>query len=190
MQSNESSGFIELNENSCNFRDQVESACNANMSLCWHCLMCSGGCPLAQDMDILPNRILRMIQFGLKEQVLKSSTIWLCVGCNTCSVECPNGVDIPLIMASLRRIAIDENVRIAEPGILAFHRAVLNSIYHNGRTHKLEIIMRYKMAVMDFFSDIDLGLKMFSKRKIELLPSRVKDKKTIKELIKMSGGLS
>ena len=161
----------------------VEQMSHANLSRCWHCLTCSGGCPFSQDMDVLPNAVLRMVQYGLKEQVLTTSTIWLCVGCNTCAVECPNAVDIAAVMDALRRVAMDEGVKIAEPGILAFHNAVVDSIGRHGRTHKLEIMMQYKLAGrQNLFSDMDLGLKMLSRRKLDLLPSRIKDRGAVRAL--------
>jgi len=172
------------------FIHQVEKMNQTNLNQCWQCLACSGGCPFSEDMDHMPNAIIRMIQLGLKERALTSSTIWLCVGCNTCSMECPNAVDIAAVMDALRQIALIEKVKIAEPGILSFHNAVLNSIARYGRTHKLEIMMRYKLSEKDLFSDIDLGLKMLSKRKLDLLPSRIKDKKAIQSLFKAAGELS
>jgi heterodisulfide reductase subunit C len=181
---------IILDETAQDFVDRVEKLSHSNLSRCWHCLCCSGGCPFSEDMDVLPNAVIRMIQFGMKEQVLNSSTIWLCVGCNTCSMECPNAVDMAAIMDALRQIAILENNKIAEPGVLSFHNAVVDSIHRYGRTHKLEIMMRYKLSEKDLFSDIDLGLKMLSKRKLDLLPSKVKDKKSIQALFEMAGDVS
>lgn len=162
---------ITITETADDFIEEIESISHANLRRCSHCLCCSGGCPFSRDMDVLPNAVIRMIQFGMKEQVLNCSTIWLCVGCNTCSMECPNAVDMAGIMDALRQIAIRENHKISEPGILTFHQKVIDSISKYGRTHKLEIMMRYKVSEKDFFSDIDLGLKMLSKRKLDLMPS-------------------
>jgi heterodisulfide reductase subunit C len=173
---------IEVEKTDQEFIGKIEGMSRSNLSRCWHCMACSGGCPFSQDMDIMPNAVLRMVQFGLKEAVLKTSTIWLCVGCNTCSMECPNAVDVAAVMDALRQVAIKEGADIAEPGILAFHNAVVNSIGRYGRTHKLEIMMRYKLSEKELFSDIDLGMKMLSKRKLDLLPSKVKDKKAIRSL--------
>src|SRR3989339_1845299 len=181
---------IVMNEKSGDFAREVEALSHANLSRCWHCLACSGGCPFAEDMEYLPNAVILMIQFGLKEKVLKSNTIWLCVGCTTCSMECPNSVDMAAIMDALRQMALREHSEIAEPGILSFHQAVINSIRRHGRTHKLEIMMKYKFSEKDLFSDMNLGLKMLAKRKLDLLPSKVKDKKSIKSLFKFSGGVS
>ncbi|MCF8093231.1 MAG: 4Fe-4S dicluster domain-containing protein [Desulfotignum sp.] len=181
---------IELDHTAQAFIDQVEKISRSNLSRCWQCLACSGGCPFSEDMDVLPNKIIRMIQFGLKQKALSCSTIWLCVGCNTCSMECPNGVDMAAIMDGLRQIAIQEKARIAEPGILSFHNEVIDSIARYGRTHKLEIMMRYKLSSKDLFSDIDLGLKMLSKRKLDLLPSKVKDKESIRAIFKNTDWLN
>jgi heterodisulfide reductase subunit C len=172
------------------FAGMVEEMSRSNLSRCWHCLCCSGGCPFAQDMDILPNRVIRMVQLGMKQQVLASSAIWLCVGCNTCSMECPNAVDMAAVMDVLRRMAVQENVKIPEPGVLSFHQKVIDSISRYGRTHKLEIMMRYKLSEKDFFSDMDLGLKMLSKRKLDLMPSKVKDRQQVQDLFKLAKDLS
>ncbi len=94
----------------------------------WHYLTCSRGCPFSEDMDYLPNAIIRLIQFGFKEKALSCSTIWLCVGCNTCAMECPNGEDVAAAMDRLREMAIQEKIPAAEPGILSFHNAVIDSI--------------------------------------------------------------
>ena len=171
------------------FIEEIESISHANLRRCWHCLSCSGGCPFSREMDILPNAVIRMIQFGMREKVLNCSTIWLCVGCNTCSTECPNAVDMAAIMDALRQIAIRDNHKIAEPGVLKFHKMVIDSISKYGRTHKLEIMMKYKFSEKDFFSDIDLGLRMLSKRKLDLMPSKVKQKKEVQKLFELAGEL-
>lgn len=89
-------------------------------------------------------------------------------------------IDMAAIMDSLRQIAIEENVTIAEPGILNFHREVLDSISKYGRTHKLEIMFRYKLRQRDFLSDFGVGIKMLAKRKLDLMPSKVSDIKSVR----------
>lgn len=135
-------------------------------------------------MDYPPNRVIRLVQLGLRNEALESSGIWICVGCNTCSVQCPNAIDIPAVNDTLRQMALEEGATIAEPNILHFHQEVLNSIERYGRTHKFEIMLRYKLRRRDWFTDAAVGLKMFVRRKLELLPSRSKDMKTIKELFR------
>lgn len=156
------------------FAREVSRRANVNITRCWHCKCCSNGCPFADSMDFYPNQVIRLTQLGLKRQALASSSIWICVGCNTCSVECPQAIDVAAVMDALRQMAIAEGVAIGEPGILDFHRKVIDSIQRYGRTHKLEIMMRYKFKKQDWLSDVNVAMRMLSKRKLDLRPSRVK----------------
>ena len=174
--------ITDLNQRDSKFSAEVKRRSGVDINLCWHCQSCAGGCPFVTAMDYPPNRVIRLAQLGIKKEALESSGIWICVGCNTCSIQCPNAIDIPAVNDTLRQMAIEEGVAVAEPNILNFHQEVLNSIERYGRTHKFEIMLRYKLRKREFFSDVAVGLKMFTKRKLELLPSRSKDIKTIKAL--------
>lgn len=154
------------------FAEEVKQRSGVEINLCWHCRSCAGGCPFVRAMDYPPNHVIRFVQLGLKQEALKSAGIWICVGCNTCSIQCPNAIDIPAVNDTLRQMAIEQGDMVAEPNILHFHQAVLQSIERHGRTHKLEVMLRYKLKKHDWFADMAVGLKMFAKRKLELLPSR------------------
>jgi heterodisulfide reductase subunit C len=164
------------------FLTQVIDRSGDNFRRCLQCMCCAGGCPVSEFMTYRPNGIIRLIQYGEKEEVLNSPDIWLCVGCNTCAVACPMAIDIPGVMDTLREIALAQSSPISESAIVTFHREVLNSIKRNGRTHKLEIMLRFKMRRWDLFSDMDVGLKMMAKRKLDLLPSKIADLKAISGL--------
>ena len=157
------------------FADTLAGRCGGHFKSCLHCQSCAGGCPVSMAMLYRPNGVIRLVQLGFQDEVLQSPDIWLCMGCNTCTVACPMAIDIPALMDGLREIAIAQGIAIAEDGILNFHQEVLNSIHRHGRTHKLEIMMRYKLRRRDFLSDMDLGLKMLAKRKLDLLPSRLSE---------------
>ena len=163
-----------LNTPNQQFMARVIKRSGVNLGLCWHCNCCAGGCPFVEAMDYTPNGVIRLVQLGCKKEALESSSIWICVGCNTCSVECPQAIDIPAIMDTLRQIAMEDDADIAETDILNFHKEVLNSIRQYGRTHKLEIMLRYKIKQRTLFSDMEIGLKMLAKRKLDLTPSKVK----------------
>ena len=173
---------INLNQKNTNFNAEVQRRSGVNTSLCWHCKSCANGCPFSHAMDFVPNEVIRLVQLGQRQAALQNAGIWICVGCNTCSVQCPNSIDVPAVNDALRAMAIEEGLAIAEPHILNFHQAVLNSIHHHGRTHKLEVMLNYKLKKRDWFSDIAVGLKMFAKRKLELLPSKAASIKDIRRL--------
>jgi heterodisulfide reductase subunit C len=133
-------------------------------------------------MDYAPNAVLRLVQLGMEDQALECSTIWVCVGCNTCSSVCPMAIDIPAVMDGLRHKALEKGSVIADPDVLNFHTEVLNTVRKYGRTHKLEIMMRYKFKKLDLLSDMGVGLKMLKKRKLDLTPSKIRDKKAIEKI--------
>jgi heterodisulfide reductase subunit C2 len=57
--------------------------------------------------------------------------------------------------------------------IVHFHEEVLHSIERYGRKHKLEIMLRYKVRLRQWFQDMDIGVKMLKKRKLDLKPSKI-----------------
>jgi heterodisulfide reductase subunit C len=61
-------------------------------------------------MEIKPNQVMRYIQLGLKDQALMNNTIWLCARCLTCSIMCPQKLDLARVMDSLRTIHNEEVV--------------------------------------------------------------------------------
>jgi heterodisulfide reductase subunit C len=117
--------------------------------------------------------VIRLVQFGLLEEALRSSTIWVCVACNTCAMECPMAIDIAALMNKLRHLALQKGISAAEPDVLKFHRTVLDSIARYGRANKLDIMMRYKLTTRHWLQDLQVGLKMLAKRKLDLAPLRV-----------------
>jgi len=57
---------------------------------------------MIEAMDLLPNQIIRLLQLGQKEEVLKSKAIWICASCFTCEARCPKGIDLSKLMEALR----------------------------------------------------------------------------------------
>lgn len=164
------------------FSDLVTQESGEDLLACYQCLKCSAGCPVAYAMDILPNQIIRMVQFGLREKILSSNTIWICASCYTCSVRCPNDIDIAKIMDVLRHIALRSGIEPAERDIPIFHSVFLDTIKSKGRIHELGLIWQYKAKTRDFMKDAALGWKMFKKGKIKLFPSKFGGGREIRDI--------
>jgi heterodisulfide reductase subunit C len=173
---------IRLNNLDLKFSREIKRLAGTDFYTCLQCRSCSGGCPFSDFMDYMPNGVMRLVQLGLKAEALSCNTIWICVGCHTCTIQCPMAIDIAAVMDALRETALSEHVDVLEPDILAFHREVLNSIERHGRTHKLDIMLRYKLKKFDLLSDLDVGIRMLAKRKLDLTPSRVQDLHVVKRL--------
>jgi hypothetical protein len=91
-------------------------------------------------------------------------------------------IDVASVMDMLRERALELGYAPANPEILNFHQEILNSIKRHGRTHKLEIMFRYKLRSKGWLEDLDLGLRMLSKRKLDLLPSNIENLKEVSRL--------
>ena len=86
------------------FVHDIETISGQNLLSCYQCGCCSSGCPLVEEMDLLPNLVIRLAQLGVLE-VLSSKSPWVCATCLTCQARCPKGVDLPRVMEALRQIA-------------------------------------------------------------------------------------
>jgi heterodisulfide reductase subunit C len=165
------------------FLKEVERKSGENLNLCYQCLKCTAGCPTAPYMDIRPNNIIRMIQMGMKKEVLESSAIWLCVYCQTCGTRCPNEIHIGILMDALREMAVEEGIPAKEKNIHLFHEAFIQSIRRGGRAHEVTMLMEYMLRSRDFMTDSLLpGMMLFLKGKFPLLPSFIKGRQEIKRI--------
>ena len=173
------------------FAQEVKEKSQAHLERCYQCIACSSGCPVAYAMDYPPHQILRMTQFGLKDRVINSSTIWLCASCETCATRCPNDIDIVRVMDILREIALREG-RTQETKLPLFHATFLSGIKGKGKVHELSLILRYTLTSGDIFkfkklfSDMILGLKMFLKGKLAILPRKIKRLEQVKRIFQLT----
>jgi heterodisulfide reductase subunit C len=161
---------------------EVEARSGQQVSRCFQCRKCTNGCPLAFAMDLKPNQLMRMIQLGLEDEILRSKTIWICAGCQTCTTRCPNDIDIAHLMDSLRQLSRRSGVPPADEKVVKFHEAFLDSIRRHGRVYELGMMARYKLATLDLVGDAKLAGKMLAKGKLRFLPSGVKGKKEIRRM--------
>jgi heterodisulfide reductase subunit C len=165
------------------FIEEVSRRSEQRFEGCYQCLSCAGGCPVVEAMDYNPNQVIRMMQYGMREQVLGSKAIWVCLGCFSCLSQCPNRVHIPAMMDALREMALEDGVTVAEPEIWAFHREFLNQVRKRGRVFELEFMMRYKLSSRALFQDMGAGLKMMLRGRFQLFPSRVRGVKEIRKIM-------
>lgn len=144
---------------------------DVDVNLCYQCRKCTAGCPLADRMDLTPTQVIHAVRLGQRDMVLGCRTIWLCISCETCTTRCPQGVDIARVMDAARITALNEGVAPAVAEIAVFHRKAMKNILRHGRMYELGLIMGLKMAGGGLTRDMALGLQLFKKGKIRLLPA-------------------
>ena len=164
------------------FLSEIVEASGETLQACYQCQKCSAGCPVVYAMDLLPNQVLRHIEYDHREKVLGSKTIWICASCYSCSVRCPNDIDMAKIMDTLRARAIRSGITPGEKEIPLFHAVFLDTIKSKGRIHELSLILRLKSKTRDFLKDAGLGWKMFRKGKIKLFPSPFWSRKKVQDI--------
>jgi len=171
-----------------NFVDVVQRRSGKQLQQCYQCFKCSAGCPVAFAMDWTPNQIIRMIQLGLRDKVLSSTTIWLCASCEACVTRCPNEVDLPVFMDSLKAMAIEEGIKSEAAHITTFHRVFLSCVREYGRLHEISLLAAYKLLSLNMFKeDMVLGALMFAKGKLRLLPTRIENIDEIEQIFETFG---
>jgi heterodisulfide reductase subunit C len=77
---------------------------------CLECGTCTASCPVANVVpeQFNPRNLLLKIflDFGLRDKVLSSDSIWFCSGCYACQERCPSDVDITDLIVRIRNVAV------------------------------------------------------------------------------------
>ncbi|MHC4437045.1 MAG: 4Fe-4S dicluster domain-containing protein [Planctomycetota bacterium] len=151
--------------------EAVMAECGQNVNVCYQCGKCAAGCPLSYEMDYKPAQLIHAIRLGMDDLVFKSTTMWLCASCETCTTRCPQEVDVAKVMDAVKITSVRRGIKPTIPQVAAFYRATLANIKMCGRMYEVGMIADYKMRTFEFFKDMKLGMKMFKKGKLKLVPS-------------------
>jgi heterodisulfide reductase subunit C len=177
------------------FRDVVIESVGEELFDCYQCYKCSAGCPVSFEMDLLPHQIIRSVVLNQKEKALSSKTIWICASCETCTTRCPNEIDIAKVMDVVRQIQLESGSEAKEPRVPVFHQAFLDSIKKTGRVHELTMIRNYtqksgdlkeKLKSGEWKNDVKLGMKMFLRGKLKVMPPKCEGVKDVRKIFKQA----
>ena len=164
----------------------LEHETGVKVSQCYQCGKCTAGCALAEEMDLPPSYIMRLLQTRNGEndhRVLSSNTIWICLNCENCIARCPKEVDIPKAMDYLREESRRRNcVNPQARPVVAFHSAFLQSVQYTGRLYEVGLVAGFKARTFRMLQDVNLVPSMLSKGKLNLFPECIKDKERIKKI--------
>lgn len=172
-------------------RRKIEAISGQKITACFQCEKCTNGCPLTFAMDIVPHKAMRLLYLGQVDEVLRSDTIWVCVSCETCTTRCPNNIDIAHIMDSLRQTSLREGIKPSQKNVPIFHAAFLSSIKKHGRVYEPEMVVNFALrsgGIKGLMQQAGLGIAMFSRGKIKLVPAQARVKKQVENIFKKKRG--
>ncbi|MDO4854614.1 MAG: 4Fe-4S dicluster domain-containing protein [Coriobacteriia bacterium] len=141
---------------------------------CYQCGKCSAGCPVAADADMTPRQVMRHLQLGQAEAVLKSKMPWLCAGCGMCLARCPQEIDLPSVMLACRR----EAKRTGSPAVSEVNRfndLFISGVRQQGTSNETTLAMRYNLTTGHLLQDALSAPKMMKRGMLEL-PSKQTNK--------------
>ncbi|MHA2611552.1 MAG: 4Fe-4S dicluster domain-containing protein [bacterium JZ-2024 1] len=162
------------------FREEIENMFYAGdgnpLTRCIQCGTCSSTCPAAPFMDYSPRKIIEMIRRGLKIQVLKSNTFWMCTSCYSCTVKCPAGIRITDLMYALKRYALWHNTFKEETIAPELSKAFVRMILESGKAYEpgLAPIFIFKQGLNELINHSRMGLGLLLKRRLPLTPKKIK----------------
>jgi heterodisulfide reductase subunit C len=179
--------------------EEIMARSGQNIIACYQCRRCAAGCPVGEETGyITPDRLIRMILLGEKEEALRNELVWKCTSCYTCGTRCPNEIQTARITETLKQMSEEEHLVPLSPKVASFHHAFLTSARHLGRLNELEFMGLYE--IKNTFRDLKhlnlkglyregitqakFGLAMTKNKRMHFLIEKVKGLSEIKHLFK------
>ena len=130
-------GMVEKYRNS--FLKEVEANVEEGdwVKMCMQCGVCSGSCPLGDAWDHPPQELFMMIRAGKRDEVLQSSSMWMCTSCYNCIVRCPRELPITHIMHGLAHYATRLGIEPKNQPTRQFAQLFWDNLAKNGRVNEL-----------------------------------------------------
>ncbi len=159
-----SKGPIRISDLNAKFRSEVTRHKEASgLNACFSCGTCTAGCSISEIFpEYSPKKVAKMVNLGMKQEVLSSPFIWYCTTCRNCERHCPQNVQFYNILTVLKNMA-------AKKGYAPYAWVE--------QTHQL---MRTGLV-------FPVDDSIVKKRKSLLLPALRRGNKNVKKLIEITG---
>ncbi len=109
------------------------------VNMCMQCGVCAGSCPLGSDWEHSPQEIFMMIRAGKREEVLTSTSMWMCTSCYNCIARCPRELPITHIMHGLAHYADRLGLAPKEQPTRKFANKFWDNLTKKGRVNELKL---------------------------------------------------
>ncbi|KPJ60656.1 MAG: hypothetical protein AMJ46_05170 [Latescibacteria bacterium DG_63] len=152
---------------------------------CLQCGTCSATCPVAPMLEHSPRQIFAMVRAGMRTEVLRSLTPWMCSSCYECTVNCPAQIKITEIMYALKRTAIRERLTTDESDVHRFYKLFTQIVCKFGRIHELLLLLKYMMLrhPVGLLSQSLVGLRMMSTGCMRIQPHKLRNQESFDRMV-------
>jgi heterodisulfide reductase subunit C len=136
-------------------------------------------------MDHTPRALFAMLRAGMREEVLKSNTFWMCVSCYHCVVRCPQNIHITDVMYALKGMAIEAHL-YQDSTAPDFSQTFVGMVEEYGRSFELGLASRHylKHFPLRLPGMAPMGMGMLSRKRMSLTPKRIKNTRQLKAILK------
>ena len=160
------------------FVAEVEARSHQKIRNCYQCGNCTAGCPYTFAYDYSVSQIMRLLQTGQKEAVLKSRSLWLCGSCQSCTTRCPNMIDVAQVMDVCRHMAREAGYA-TERSVKIFADSFLASVEQHGRAYELGLMASYMTRSGRVFTDVDLAPQVLMRGKLPFKPHPIQGREQV-----------
>ena len=153
----------------------IATAGVSHLEMCIQCGTCGGSCPSAADMDHTPRMLFAMLRAGMREEVLRSNTPWICVSCYHCVVRCPQNVHIADVMYTLKAMSIKAKL-FHDATAPEFSETFVEMVEKYGRSFEFGLATRHylKHQPTRLPGMAPMGLGMLTKKRMSMTPTKIK----------------
>jgi heterodisulfide reductase subunit C len=136
-------------------------------------------------MDYTPRRLMHLSREGFKEEVLGSSSIWLCTACYACMVNCPKSINVTHLLYALKQRAIEERRYPRRFAIPVMARQFSDMVRGSGRITESWLILRVflRTSIWRLLGMSGLGLKLLRTGRMPIKRERIQRRAEMEKLL-------
>ncbi len=150
--------------------DDIRQESHQDPGLCFQCKVCTSGCPLAEEMSLVPHVLMRALQIGQEAKALRANTYWLCASCQACTARCPQGIDVARVMDALRIVATRRRIAPQVPEAQYFSQAAMRTIRLFGRLYEVGVGAEVNLRMRKPLREGAHALRLLRAGKLRVLP--------------------
>jgi heterodisulfide reductase subunit C len=175
---------------------EVMERSGQNLLACYQCRRCAAGCPVGEETGVTPDRLVRMVLLGDRDEALSNLLVWQCVACYTCGTRCPNNIQTARITETLKQMSKEAHLEPLKPRVADFHSSFMKAAEHFGRFNEIEGMGIYeaktairdlkkgdvKAVIGEMTNQAKLGMAMRKKKRMHLKLDKIKNRSEVKAL--------